>query len=293
VRILGYCRFSYFGISDTGRAIATEADAERLLYAPDRLAARFHLFEHLAAPSVRAQTDPDFRFVVVTSELLPAPYLRRLERIVAAVPQMELLVTETRGLSQVLTPVIRAAAAAEPDGRTLNFRLDDDDALAVDYVARLRAAGAPLEPPALISFPRGVLLFASDGQSRTGEIYKDYVAIGLARLNAREDGRDPFRIQHRLEPTRTPSYVDPRGIAYLYGTHPFNNTGVGNAESALIQRYLRNHPDLIAAVTTEGLDERIAAAFPFLTGISLRAVHARTGTASFDPDAPLPESLLS
>jgi hypothetical protein len=289
MKILGFCRFSYFGISDTGRAVQTEEDAQRLLYAPERMATRFHLFEHLTAPSIKHQTDSGFRFVVVTSDILPAPYMTRLQRIVAAVPQMELLVTENRDLARVLTPVIRAAAA-ESGGPTLNFRLDDDDALAVDYVARLRAAAAQVTPPALISFPKGFLLFHHDGP-KFGTTFRDYVAIGLARLNPPEDGRDPFRIQHRTEPRRIPSYVDPRRHAFIYGTHPFNNTGVGSEGGRFVGRYLRGNPHLESVSSTPEDDAALVEAFPFLTPERLKSIHAALATCTFDADAPLPESL--
>lgn len=289
MRILGFCRFSFFGISDTGRAIQTEDDAMRVLYAPDRMAARFHLFEHLMAPSIRHQTDQGFRFVVVTSDIMPAPYLARLQRIVEAVPQMELVVTDSRDLSKVLSPIIRAEATAGV-GPTLNFRLDDDDAVAVDHVARLRAAAAPLTPPALISFPKGFLLF-SDGQPKFGRTYRDFVAIGLARLNAFDDARDPFRIQHRAESQRIPSYLDPRPYAYIYGTHPYNNTGVGNPDGGLVARYLRNNPQYADASSTPEDEAALGVAFPFLTPERLKAIHASLTTCLFDRDAPLNRSL--
>lgn len=290
MQILGFCRFSYFGISDTGRAIATEEDAQRVLYAPDRMATRFHLFEHLTAPSIRHQTDTDFRFIVVASALMPEPYRARLQRIVAAVPQMELLVTDNRELAKVLSPVIRQAAA-ETGAPTLNFRLDDDDAVAVDYVARLRAVATQLTPPALISFPKGFLLF-SDGVSKFGRTFREYVAIGLARLNPVEDARDPFRIQHRQEAQRIPSYLDPRPFAYIYGTHPHNNTRVGDPEGGLIARYLRNHPEMAGVTSTATDDAALAGAFPYLAADRLKAIHAALATCRFDVDAALPAALV-
>jgi Putative rhamnosyl transferase len=290
MRILGFCRFSYFGTSDTGRAIQTEEDAMRVLYAPDRMAARFHLFEHLTAPSIKHQTDKGFRFIVVTSDILPEPYMTRLQRIVDAVPQMELLVTANRELAKVLSPVIRAEAQAGV-GPTLNFRLDDDDAVAIDHVARLRAVASQMTPPTLICFPKGFLLF-SDGESKFGHYYKEFHAQGLARLNAADDSRDPFRIQHRQEAHRTPSYMDPRPYAYIYGTHPFNNTKVGGPDAGLIARYLRNYPEIADITSTPECDAALAIGFPFLTPERLRAIHASMTSALFNRDAPLNKSLL-
>jgi hypothetical protein len=53
-----------------------------MLYAEARLARRFEAFETLCLPSIKAQTDPDFSFWILTSPELPAvaERLRALRR---------------------------------------------------------------------------------------------------------------------------------------------------------------------------------------------------------------------
>ena len=77
--IAGFCRFSYLGRSDWSALKSREMseddwqDRARLLYAPARLDARFAAFEQVCLPSILAQDDPRFVFVVIASPDLPEP----------------------------------------------------------------------------------------------------------------------------------------------------------------------------------------------------------------------------
>lgn len=278
MRIAGYCRFSWFGISDTGRAIQTEADAARLLYDPARLATRMHLFEHLTAPSLRQQSDPDFDFVVLTSPELPAPWLARLRAVAATVPQMRVLVTAEREIGRVMKPLIREATEGGTK-RAVSFRLDDDDALSWNYVATLRRVAAALEPGTLITFPSGIFAFSSKGQARFGPWFKEYHAYGLARVNGPGFLRDPFDMQHRQEYRYRPSFMEPRFCSYIATAHDHNNTRLGSnpAPNSAVARYLRNAPEIAEASHTARGAALLAAEFPFLSPEALLAILAGAG----------------
>ena len=77
--IVGICRFSFLGKCDWAETTGKDGDTARvmarrraMLYAPDRLARRFAAFERLCLPSIRAQTDGDFQFWLLTSPEMPA-----------------------------------------------------------------------------------------------------------------------------------------------------------------------------------------------------------------------------
>ncbi len=137
IQVLGLCRFS---VPFTGgfQVVHATPEARRAhLYAPDRLAERFLWFEHLLLPSLRAQTDRDFRLILLCGDDLPEPWRGRLLDLVAATPQ----VTPTFRASdnhRALCRRVMAEAADPRAGAIAEFRLDDDDAVAGDYVARVR-----------------------------------------------------------------------------------------------------------------------------------------------------------
>jgi len=106
------------------------------------LAGRFELFERYCLPSVAAQTLRDFRWIVYFDEDTPAEFRARIEACRAVA-----------GFHPYFTPLfpgerwgISAREVLAAEGRAapwlLSTRLDNDDGLAVDFVARLQAAVA-------------------------------------------------------------------------------------------------------------------------------------------------------
>jgi hypothetical protein len=114
---------------------------ERLnyLFSPERIEERFALFEHVTLPSIRNQTDPDFTLVVVTSSAIPEPYLQRLYNLIEDIPQIALVLKEPENHRRAMRQVMRPYK--DPDCDVIaQFRLDDDDAVAIDFVARAKSA---------------------------------------------------------------------------------------------------------------------------------------------------------
>src|SRR5690554_4566861 len=83
MRVIGICRFSYPALGGFKRMHATVAEREAYLYAPQRMALRFAHFESLVLPSLRAQTDPDFTFLIVIGHNMPEPWLSKLHALCA------------------------------------------------------------------------------------------------------------------------------------------------------------------------------------------------------------------
>ncbi len=141
MQVIGLCRFSYPGEGGFQVEHATLDDRMAYLYAEDRMAARFAQFEAITLPGIRAQTDPDFTFVVVIGESLPQEWADRLFGLLDGVPQAQVQIFPPGPHRKIMQAAINAARI-EPDACCLQFRHDDDDAVAVDFVARLRAAAA-------------------------------------------------------------------------------------------------------------------------------------------------------
>lgn len=301
MQIWGHCRFSFFGRSDTGREIATPEDAYGKLWHPARMAVRFHLMESVLLPAIRAQTDPGFRFQITTSTQMPDFYQDRLDRVTADIPQLRILRSPHGDLNRALR---RTMAEASGDGSepSVHFRVDDDDAVSVDYVARLRGAALRVDPGGMVTFPTGLIGFLHQGIARHVTFQKHSIAIGLALVVA-PGGRNPFYIQHGVHATRVPSFTDPTFPAYHYTLHSANNTsGYGrlfhldSGENRRIQKIMAQNPGFAEGeVTTPKAEAALAAAFPHVTGEALRHAIGRAAdplglaeemgfpTAPFDP----------
>ncbi|MFT7595467.1 MAG: hypothetical protein ACI8R4_002796 [Paracoccaceae bacterium] len=143
MQVIGICRFSYPGIG--GFQVEHETLEQRIdyLYAPARLEDRFRTFETITLPPLRAQTDPDFTLLIVAGDTLPEPWASRLMDLVADMPQVIVQAHAPGPHRQVMQKAINSVRRFD-DQPCLQFRMDDDDAVACVYVERLREAAAEL-----------------------------------------------------------------------------------------------------------------------------------------------------
>lgn len=228
-------RFSYparAGFRASGPDLAA---LEARLYDPDRLARRFALFEALTLPSLKAQTDRDFRTVLLVGEGLPRPARSRLDRLLADLP----------GASVVAQPFLHAYEATQrafdtvPAGRRwrVSLRLDDDDALDTEFIARLRRtidAVAPLQSgtdPLIVAFNRGYMLDLSGARPAfTPVVERLPLGCGTAMIAPAAGRENIYRRNHRwlaqfydvFSEARTPAFV-----RSLHGDNDSDGQAVG------------------------------------------------------------------
>ncbi len=99
---------------------------------------RFELFERVCLPSLMAQTDGDFHWLVFFSDRTPEPFLTRIHDLHRRFPAFM-----PRFLEDGEIPVRRYRAEVQKllspyDTHVITTRLDNDDALHRSYVERLR-----------------------------------------------------------------------------------------------------------------------------------------------------------
>ncbi|MDO5632718.1 MAG: glycosyltransferase [Paracoccus sp. (in: a-proteobacteria)] len=272
--ILGICRFSYLGQSDfaafRGRPERTEeflAGVAADLYADNRMAARFHAFETICLPSVLAQRQPGFVFLVVTSTRMPAPWLNRLRGLCDGHDEIQLLVTDETDLSDALRPTLLELHKAS-DGDLVQFRLDDDDALAVDYILRLRGLArrmAGIDQYA-ISFARGLNVALYPGQAMALlEMNLPFLGGGLAMRMANPQ-QSLFTRPHFRAGQQMTSLIAHDAPATLLLRWPSDSRALD----------LNQLPPYLTRLDPAAFDASLNRHFPFLAGIDfdgLRPAH--------------------
>jgi hypothetical protein len=201
-KIIGLIRFSF---------PATDGFAQRLspqaLYASARLEPRFAAFETLTLPSLLAQSDGDFRLGVLVGEDLPAAALTRLRAALAPLKQAEILIRPPGPNYEVTHAAFDTLARqGSPAPSLTSFRLDDDDAVDRDFIARLRARVRGLLPlvngaPFAIAGNRGFWLRLG-GDALIVEAVRERLplGIGLALTATWPGGPTIYRRNHRLLP---------------------------------------------------------------------------------------------
>ena len=137
MQVIGLCRFSYLGEGGFQVEHASLEERAAFLYDPERLEARFRTFEACTLPALRAQTDPDFTFLVVIGDSFPIWARTRLETLLADIPQSVIQPHPPRQHRAVMRDAIKTLRL-DTGAPCLQFRMDDDDAVSVHFVKRLR-----------------------------------------------------------------------------------------------------------------------------------------------------------
>ena len=254
MRIAGICRFSYLATRGWKRTVAEDTEATAAaLYAPERMVERFRIFEALCLPSILAQTDPDFDFILIVSFAMPQEWRARLDALVAPHDRLHVVTLKPRPMTEAVTVALRRTLGRGQPEPVVQFCLDDDDALSIHYVARLRAeaSGVLASPmgerlPVAINQPRGITLGNQDGCFEARETFAPFLALGLALIT---DGRIPTNVYvcpHLKTPTRILSMADPKPMTYLRGIHDHHDSqGILKGRTLLLEperfrRHLEN-----------------------------------------------------
>lgn len=229
MRVIGLCRFSYPALGGFKRMHASVADREAYLYAPERMELRFRHFEALTLPSVAAQTDPDFTFLIVIGQNMPKPWLDRLHDLTAALPQVRIVPTAPKKHRLALQEAMQAELG-DNDTENLQFRLDDDDAIGVDFIEQIRAiAGRSArlrrrEPRMAIEFNTGWSVGLSDQGIRAEAVVTSFWACALAVLFPAGDSRTVMNYGHHKLHHVMPAFIQPRPPMYLRAKHDDNDS---------------------------------------------------------------------
>lgn len=255
IPVVGVVRFSVLALDYYTESFGTVDKIAEHLFSPERLALRFNLFEKLCLPSLVQQSDRNFRAVILTSTELPSDARARLDDLVAEHEHIEVFAAEP----DQHYPISRAAYRSVPLGEAshkLWFRLDDDDAVAHDYVERLKHIGGTLralheDRPFMIAFNRGFYVEVS-GQG--GNRIVDFVeraplSVGTALLAPAAYERTPYRYNHRALGQHYNLYTDISAPVFLRTIHADNKSqptkqGVGEKlPEAEIERQIRERFD--------------------------------------------------
>ena len=246
VQVLGLCRWSYPAAPEAFKAqFGTEIDDIRAaVYAPERLELRLFFLEHVVLPSLRAQSDQDFRIVMLMGETLPEPYRGRVLDLIADLPQF-LPVFAPEGQNQMEVCHRVMMAGREPDRPvSAEFWCDDDDAVAIDFVRRTRHMFRSMRPfydeagKAALDFINGIMLKSSlNGQLDLVPVVARQWTPGLVHYLPTERDATLTNFHHARLWMRFVTLSWPRKTMFIRGAHEFNVSSVNRKpHNATIQK---------------------------------------------------------
>ena len=135
-QVIGLCRFSYPALGGFKNEHDSPEERAKFLYAPERLDERFRLFEMFTLPSIRTQTNDDFTLLIVIGEDFPPERRAQLEALTADIPQIVIQAHPPGRHREVMSRAINSVR--EKGKYSIQFRLDDDDAMGVGFVHKVR-----------------------------------------------------------------------------------------------------------------------------------------------------------
>lgn len=229
-QVIVVIRFSY--VAEAGFKISTQGVGaiRKMLYAPERLARRFHLFEALTLPSLLAQTDPDFTVAVLIGDDFPEEARARLVRLMAPLRDAHLVALPPHNNYKATKLAIEACQKRSAT-HVISVRLDDDDALGRDCIAAQKHIAPnvsvldPADAPAVICFNNGLFLELSEHGNRLyGVIEKLPLGIGMGMIAPVGARPTIFSTDHRRVHTRWNCYTEARTPRFIRTVHRDNDS---------------------------------------------------------------------
>ncbi len=232
-KVIGVCRFSYLGESGFQLLKQNPKDAETELYAADRMERRFAYFENICLPSLAAQTDRDFVLVALIGDTMPAKHRSRLKRLIDAYPFLRIATLESTGPLHASRRAFWRGLDDQDADFITGFRIDDDDAVARDYVEKTRAIAGDLiamgwataETPAAICFHRGLYWDMKRTQSAFWDV-REIQPLGLASamVSHPESRHNIYRWNHRKLTGQARCWIDPHDPMFIRTLHNHNDS---------------------------------------------------------------------
>lgn len=230
MRAIGICRFSYPALGGFKRMHDTVEEREAYLYSDARMELRFRHFETLTLPSIAAQKDKRFDFIVLTGERMPKPWWDRLNDICAPVEQIKIVTAEPMKHRSAMQLAIQRELATEEDAESLQFRLDDDDAVGTNFIrgirrtARLASKLRSGWQNMVIEYSRGYSVKLTPDGILAREIQGQFLACGLAVLFRPGDSKTVMNFGHHKLHHSMPTIIDPNMEMYLRALHDDNDS---------------------------------------------------------------------
>ncbi|WP_040104279.1 glycosyltransferase [Phaeobacter gallaeciensis] len=232
--IVGLVRFSVLTPTYYSERFATLEDTAAHLFAPERMELRFRVFERLCLRSLLRQSDQGFHLIVLTAEDMPEPYLERLSALLDSADHITLMPVGPGVHYKMLKQGYNAVPVGDATHR-LMFRLDDDDAVDLDYIARNRRLAMGMIPlqgadtPFILANNRGLYLRRTEGRDGPeDEIFdaceKAPLSVGAALVAPVGYGANPYRYNHRRYAQHWNTFSDISTPGFLRTIHGDNKS---------------------------------------------------------------------
>lgn len=255
-------RYSYFGQSGWRSPASKD---QQLLFDPERLEKRAYYLEHIALASLAAQTDRDFKLVLLSSRGMPRRHKTFLREICADMlgpDRAEVIFRPPTRTAKCFVQHMRAQPGQA--AYQLQTVLDDDDAVSSDFVAAMKTEArsamtsfAAPEDYSFLSLARGLSAVFDGDRMTLWHRNSPFNNQGLTLLAPAGTRRSPFSVAHKKLARRHPARV-------IYGRKPFHIRAVhdSNDSKGLFGDRIVDDAEMAALIERFPLLERLREQHP-------------------------------
>ncbi|PZQ96902.1 MAG: hypothetical protein DI533_15180 [Cereibacter sphaeroides] len=212
-------------------AAKTAEDKKASLFSDERMEFRFTCFETITLPSLQAQSDRDFLHVVLYSPSLPEKWMQRLSGLSQRYGFELVPMNPAENFAEKYQEYCRNLYKQLPCKETwlATIRLDDDDALNLQYIGWIRSAAEKGYRDVVVSTHAGFTFWIGRGMTRLVAQSKPFMAVGLAYIEEMTD--TPGTIgscgRHERIFENNATLILPEKDAHLISAHVHNDSGRG------------------------------------------------------------------
>lgn len=225
-------RFSFIGKS--GWQSSASRNPEQL-FATDRMSKRFEYFEKISLESLKSQSDPDFKILVLSAHRMPENYKKQLLELCCDSLGPDRCEVDFNGwglAGRVFRRKVQSIFADELETPIAQVVLDDDDAVSNDFVevCRLESQFAFDQHRddngyTYISFPNGYSMSLNDEGVHLKSQRSSFINLGLTLVSKPLTDQNPFLTSHKFIGERHPTrVVDDSRPYYLRTVHSHNDS---------------------------------------------------------------------
>ena len=229
-RTIGLVRFSVLTPTYYSERFKTLQETAAHLFSPARMELRFRLFERLCLQSMTGQGDGDFRLIVLAAEAMPKVYLERLHALLEPHENISLRLVGP-GKHYAMLREAYQSVPVEGCSHRIMFRLDDDDAVDRDFIARSKRLVRGLfhlheaPPPTIIAYNRGFYLRRSETGSEVFDaVERAPLSAGVTLVAPLAHETNPYRYVHRKFAQHYNTYSDISVPGFIRTIHGDNKS---------------------------------------------------------------------
>lgn len=232
------------------------------LFNEERLRKHFELFKNITFPSILSQNinsdNYEFKLIIITSQELPKWNKELLEDLTSSYKWVEIHYLPTRGVG-LTQPIYKDLNKYDEKVLFATIRLDDDDAIAVDFLENFERFFIEANSGYAVSFGLGLCGFYDFNRhqySKLVEYYYPKFSAGLCYINIYNGGQFESEVKtifqagsHSKVDNRVPTIIYSKNIMFIRTMYEFSDSHNVSREKKLLK---------MSAVTPETIESRFA-----------------------------------